>query len=727
VCNWFAPDILYRNIKGQKFEKWPISIPHLKQGWNSNSVSYGDIDNDGDLDLLVTDRDGNSRLYQNNQDSNGKLVLEDITRISGINNKYPCYSGLIADMNNDGWQDILFTNIGPNQLWVNVNGDKFELVYSDDISDDYKSSYSTGSAVADFDSDGDLDLFIANKDTACYFYINPLENSYYLRFDLEGVQSNRDAIGTKIWLYTNIDSEQPRRLLGYRESGTGAGYLSSNEQIVHFGLPYDQNTSAIILFPSGKEIRLDNILPNQIIEIIESGPVVKTVLRMRQFLRLTIQNPAFIQNLILSLLFVFMIGGYTVIAIKRYSWSNRQTGLFLIVTLTMIYIISELSRGRPFQEHLQNQLGVFILIIVIVSGFSERIRKVNIMRNRYRHDLHNFSEKIILFRNNIDLFDQIAEMIFHSMNLKYCGVQEYQNNTAIQLHSIGEMLTVNKLNSLNKNQRSLILENQVISENKIQTNFKQLWNLGIDLIIPIKKETNIYALMVLCSDKKKSAYQQEDLILFRTISNQAALAIENILYIEETRELTKQVTESNIKKRYVAELEAKNLELNELFQELKETQAQLIQSEKMSSLGQLVAGIAHELNNPIGFIYANMKELKKYIAILRRSEEDSIGVVEDIDFIKQDIEKLIVESIEGSNRVKTIVENLRSFSRLDEAAFKKTDIHEGLDSTLMLLAKETDERIKIHKNYGDLPKIICMPGPLNQVFMNFLLNAIQAI
>lgn len=142
-------------------------------------------------------------------------------------------------------------------------------------------------------------------------------------------------------------------------------------------------------------------------------------------------------------------------------------------------------------------------------------------------------------------------------------------------------------------------------------------------------------------------------------------------------------------------------------------------------MGQLVAGVAHELNNPIGYLYANMKELQKYIDLLKQSEEGKNEV--STEYIKEDIDQLIMESVEGSERVKTIVENLRKFSRLDEAEFKFADIHEGLDSTIMLIEKELGERVKLHKKYAEIPAISCMPGHLNQVFLNMLLNAIQAI
>ena len=145
----------------------------------------------------------------------------------------------------------------------------------------------------------------------------------------------------------------------------------------------------------------------------------------------------------------------------------------------------------------------------------------------------------------------------------------------------------------------------------------------------------------------------------------------------------------------------------------------------MSSLGQLVAGVAHELNNPIGYLYANMKELQNYIDLLKKSEDGKIGVAPE--YLNEDINQIIQESMEGSERVKSIVENLRKFSRLDEAEFKYADIHEGIDSTVMLVSKELGDNINLHRDFADIPLISCMPGHLNQVFLNMLLNAIQAI
>jgi len=206
------------------------------------------------------------------------------------------------------------------------------------------------------------------------------------------------------------------------------------------------------------------------------------------------------------------------------------------------------------------------------------------------------------------------------------------------------------------------------------------------------------------------------------LGSQAALAIENNRYIDETRVLAEQVSAARVREHYINELEEKNRSLEKLYRNLQDTQTQLIQSEKMSGLGQLVAGVAHELNNPIGYIYANMRELHNHIEDLKNQKNDQAGSIDS-----NEIEQLINESIEGSRRVKEIVENLRNFSRLDEAEFKLADIHEGLESTLMLLNNDLKNRITVHKDYGDFPPIYCLPGYLNQVFMNLLLNALQAI
>jgi two-component system, NtrC family, sensor kinase len=203
----------------------------------------------------------------------------------------------------------------------------------------------------------------------------------------------------------------------------------------------------------------------------------------------------------------------------------------------------------------------------------------------------------------------------------------------------------------------------------------------------------------------------------------------------------------NITDRKVAELElqAKSEALAQALQELQQNQAQMVQSEKMSSLGQLVAGIAHEINNPVNFIYGNLtyteqysqdliRLISAYQAELPNPSEDLQEIVDDIDvdYLREDLPKLVKSMQVGADRIREIVLSLRNFSRLDEAEFKVADLHTGIDSTLMILqnrikAKDSRPEIQVELDYGDRPEVECYAGQLNQVFMNILSNAIDAL
>ncbi|MEL6460759.1 MAG: ATP-binding protein [Cyanobacteria bacterium J06621_15] len=192
-------------------------------------------------------------------------------------------------------------------------------------------------------------------------------------------------------------------------------------------------------------------------------------------------------------------------------------------------------------------------------------------------------------------------------------------------------------------------------------------------------------------------------------------------------------------------LEQRSQELERALHNLKSMQAQLVESEKMSALGVMVAGVAHEINNPISFIYGNLNHVAEYAEDLfyllecykkffPSSITELAAQIEEVEleFIKEDFPKLLNSMKVGAERIKNIIISLRNFSRLDEAEIKDVDIHDGLDSTLMILqnkfkTQSNSSEIQIIKEYNKLPRVECYAGQLNQVFMNIIINAIDAL
>jgi two-component system, NtrC family, sensor kinase len=211
----------------------------------------------------------------------------------------------------------------------------------------------------------------------------------------------------------------------------------------------------------------------------------------------------------------------------------------------------------------------------------------------------------------------------------------------------------------------------------------------------------------------------------------------------QLRSMTRTLAEQNgLLKNFSAHLEEK---VAERTHELQQVHVQLIQQERLSSLGQLVAGVAHEINNPVNFIYGNCAPAQRYVqdllALVSLYQEEYPQATPklqqkikeiDLEFLEKDLLKVISSMQMGADRIREIVLSLRNFSRLDEADFKEVNLHEGIDNTLMILhhrlkANAESAEIEIIKDYGQLPAISCFPGQLNQVFMNLIGNAIDAL
>ncbi|WP_390692429.1 hybrid sensor histidine kinase/response regulator [Aetokthonos hydrillicola] len=215
------------------------------------------------------------------------------------------------------------------------------------------------------------------------------------------------------------------------------------------------------------------------------------------------------------------------------------------------------------------------------------------------------------------------------------------------------------------------------------------------------------------------------------------------------QEITERSAAEKALQQLTQELEQKVIErtqaLSEALSNLQKAQVQLVQTEKLNTLGQLVAGIAHEINNPVNFVHANLEYVIDYaenlLELLKLYQNQSphpspeiLALAKEIDlqYLSEDLPKILCSMKVGTTRIQSIVQSLRNFSRLDEAELKVVDIHEGIESTLMLFgshlkSKPNKPAIQVVKEYGDLPKVECYAGKMNQVFMNILSNAIDAL
>ncbi|MEH2163754.1 MAG: ATP-binding protein [Nostoc sp.] len=256
-------------------------------------------------------------------------------------------------------------------------------------------------------------------------------------------------------------------------------------------------------------------------------------------------------------------------------------------------------------------------------------------------------------------------------------------------------------------------------------------NLSAMICVPLRAKERVLGAIAIGTSQTES-YKAEHLKLVSIFASQSAIAIDKALLYEQSTQAAVQA-------------KAQTQKLQQALHDLQLAQTQLIQSEKMSSLGQLIAGVAHEINNPINFICGNLKYVAEYsqdlLHVLEKyqnflpvippeleSELDNI----DLEFIMQDLPKLLDSMKLGTDRIVEIVQSLKNFSRHDEAKMKAVNIHDGIDGTLMILHHrlKADVRrpaIEILKDYTKLPLIQCYPGQLNQVFMNILANAIDAL
>jgi predicted ATPase/signal transduction histidine kinase len=333
-----------------------------------------------------------------------------------------------------------------------------------------------------------------------------------------------------------------------------------------------------------------------------------------------------------------------------------------------------------------------------------------------------------------------------SSNRKLCWTIELegivQGDLSFSLRSssipLSQAIPISLLNYVVRTENSVVLDQALVEGQFVQDPYIVQNQCRSILCLPLNHQGKLVSVLYLENNVINHAFTTDRLEVLKVLCSQAAISIEKARLYNSL--------ESRISDRTI-ELQDKNQQLEKTIQDLHLTQSQMIQTEKMSSLGGLVAGIAHEINNPINFIFGNVKHFSQYTQDLlelvhaydQAYPEPSPEIQDkreeiDIPFLESDLPRLLKSINNGTIRITSIVQSLRTFSRLDEATCKSVNIHDGIESTLMILGHRLKikgngefNEIVVEKIYGDLPKIDCYAGQMNQVFMNILNNAIYAL
>ncbi|HEY9693072.1 MAG TPA: PAS domain-containing protein [Oculatellaceae cyanobacterium] len=398
--------------------------------------------------------------------------------------------------------------------------------------------------------------------------------------------------------------------------------------------------------------------------------------------------------------------------------------------------IMDISDRKEAELALRQQLEIERLL----NGIAQRIRqslKLEEVLNTAVAEVRQFlkTDRVVLYRLNPDgsgvvVVESIAEnwMPILGQNIQdpCFASKHFHNYRQGRIRAIDDLQTANI--------------------QKCHIKLLESFQVKANLVVPVLQGENLWGLLIAhhCRDKRK--WQEAEVDLLKQLSVQLAIALQQSeLYQQVQTELTERKQAEAALRQSEENLKEQAMQLRLALNDLQSAQSQLIQSEKMSSLGQLVAGVAHEINNPVNFISGNINHASQYIQDLLNlvqlyqkyypnpAEEiqDETEAI-DLEFVVEDLPKMLDSMRIGTSRIREIVLSLRNFSRHDEAEKKPVDIHEGIDNTLLILQHRLKPNgdnpgVQVIKKYSDLPEVDCYAGQLNQVFMNIISNAIDAL
>lgn len=447
---------------------------------------------------------------------------------------------------------------------------------------------------------------------------------------------------------------------------------------------------------------------------------------------------AFPVALALGWLFVMPIAAAYAILRKRGLFELRQvakssasygvaslsiTGLFAL----LIYFSYSAVFGASLQKRSAWIEGAFIVFAILLFN-PVRMRLQNLVdrvfdhnRARYRRAVKEISDALVSMLSIQEIVRRILSTLTDTMGVERAMVLLFDENKkalrcisaqgdwsmeALEFRIAAEHPLVDQLWNRREEFSRLDFDDD-FDVNEREACRDVFDRLGVKLVIPILFGVELLGVIAVGEKVSGDRFVADDRQLLKTLANQSAIAIENAKAYDDIARLNE-----NLEQR-----------VEERTRELRETQAQLIQNEKMVSLGQLVAGVAHELNNPIGYVHANLQLIEDYV---RKLEDPSLSDEKRAQ-AKDALERLVARSREGTQRVKAIVEDLRTFSRLDLAEVQEADLHECIERTISLVEHRLKAGIRIVRDYGELPRVRCFVGRINQVFMNLLVNACDAL
>ncbi|MEG5063213.1 PAS domain S-box protein [Microcoleus sp. B3-A4] len=427
----------------------------------------------------------------------------------------------------------------------------------------------------------------------------------------------------------------------------------------------------------------------------------------------------------------------------------RKDGSFVWANMT-VSLVRDGFGGPSYVIGVIEDISTRKLAEAILRQQLKRERLVVGMLERIRSSL-NLEEILTKTVAEVRQFLQTDRTVIYQFNPDWSGFVNVEsvgkNWLAIQGITINDSCFEDSYASAYEHGRAVAVDDIYQADlSECYINLLSQFQVRANLVVPVLQGEKLWGLLIAHECAGPRHWLEIEVECLKQISVQLAIAIQQSMLFEQAQsEIADRKQAESALQESEARERSKALELEAAINKLRTTQAQLVQNEKMVSLGQLVAGVAHEINNPVSFIHGNLNPARNYTLdllelikfyqhycpnppaqVLQKIEEI------DLDYIAEDFPKLFNSMQVGTERIVEIVKSLRNFSRLDESAGKSVNIHEGIDSTLMILqnrlkSHSSHGEIQIVKDYQILPQIECFPGELNQVFMNILINAIDAL